>query len=115
VFLLSTWIEDAPIGLAYDQVLSRLHDLFPDKQVGIGELGYWAPGTSRIWWYGDHDPTQGRRAVMDQFYRAPLGYGWSPGGVFWWMFAEDMPADAVLACELSALRDEIAGRATPGP
>jgi hypothetical protein len=115
VFLLSTWIEDAPIGLAYDQVLTRLHELLPNARVGIGELGYWAPGTSQIWWYGDRDVTRGRRAVLDQFYRAPLGYAWSLGGVFWWMFAEDMPADEVLACRLSRVRDEIAGLATACP
>jgi hypothetical protein len=115
VLLLSTWIEDAPIGLAFDQVLSRLHELFPDQRVGIGELGYWAPGTSRVWWYGDRDPDRGRRIVLDQFYRAPLGYEWSQGGDFWWMFAEDMPADEVLACELSVVRDEVAGIVTPCP
>lgn len=109
VFLLSTWLEDAPMGLAYDRILRALHDALPGSSVGIGELGYWAQGTSRAWWYGARlDPTAGRRIVLDQLYRASMGYSWSVGGVFWWYFAEDMPAHPDLAGELSRIRDDIA-------
>ncbi|MGZ5297131.1 MAG: hypothetical protein ACXWYT_09445, partial [Actinomycetota bacterium] len=109
VFLLSTWVEDAPLGLAYDRILRALHDALHGSTLGIGELGYWGPGTSRAWWYGARrDPVVGRRIVLDQMYRASLGYSWSVGGVFWWYFAEDMPADPELAGELSKIRDDIA-------
>jgi len=109
VFLLSTWVEDAPLGLAYDRILRAFHYALPGSLVGIGELGYWGPATSRAWWYGDaHSPSRARRIVLDQIYRASLGYSWSVGGVFWWYFAEDMPADPALAGELSAIRDDIA-------
>ncbi|MGZ5301808.1 MAG: hypothetical protein ACXWEJ_08295 [Actinomycetota bacterium] len=109
VFLLSTWVEDAPLGLAYDRILRALHDALHGSTLGIGELGYWGPGTSRAWWYGARrDPVVGRRVVLDQMYRASLGYSWSVGGVFWWYFAEDMPADPELAGELSKIRDDIA-------
>jgi hypothetical protein len=109
VFLLSTWIEDAPLGLAYDRVIRLLHDVLPNSRVGIGELGYWGQRTSRAWWYGARrSPTAGRRIVLDQLYRASLGYSWSVGGVFWWYFAEDMPADPELARQLSKVRDDIA-------
>jgi hypothetical protein len=109
VFLLSTWVEDAPLGLAFDRVLGALHDALSGSLVGIGELGYWGSGTSRAWWYGDQrNTTEGRRIVLDQLYRSSLGYSWSVGGVFWWYFAEDMPADPELAGELSTIRDDIA-------
>jgi hypothetical protein len=109
VFLLSTWVEDAPLGLAYDRILRALHDALPGSTVGIGELGYWGRGTSRAWWYGaEGNSNAGRRIVLDQLYRASLGYSWSVGGVFWWYFAEDMPADPELAGELSTIRDDIA-------
>lgn len=108
VFLLSTWVEDAPIGLAFDRVIRALHDALSGSLVGVGELGYWGQRTARAWWYGDRsNPTEGRRIVLDQLYRASLGYSWSVGGVFWWYFAEDMPADPELADELSTIRDDI--------
>ena len=108
VFLLSTWVEDAPLGLAYDRILRAFHYALPGSLVGIGELGYWGPATSKAWWYGDpHNPTRARRIVLDQIYRASLGYSWSVGGVFWWYFVEDMPADPILAGELSRIRDDI--------
>jgi hypothetical protein len=113
VFLLSTWIEDAPMGLAYDRILRALHDALAGASVGIGELGYWGRGTARAWWYGDPQSiTDGRRIVLDQLYRASLGYSWSVGGVFWWYFAEDVPADPILAGELSEIRDDITRRAS---
>jgi hypothetical protein len=108
VFLLSTWVEDAPLGLAFDRVFRALHAALSGSLVGIGELGYWGPETARAWWYGDRSGTaEGRRIVLDQLYRAALGYRWSVGGVFWWYFAEDMPADPELAAELSTIRDDI--------
>lgn len=113
VFLLSTWIEDAPLGLAYDRVIRALHDVLLGSRVGIGELGYWGQRTSRAWWYGARrSATAGRRIVLDQLYRASLGYSWSVGGVFWWYFAEDMPADPELAGALSQIRDDIAAHAS---
>ena len=114
VFLLSTWIEDAPMGLAFDRVLRALQDALPAHEVGIGELGYWGQGTSKAWWYGDRrDTTAARRSVLDQLYRASLGYRWSVGGVFWWYFGEEMPADAALAAELAAIRDDIVSGTAP--
>jgi hypothetical protein len=108
VFLLSTWVEDAPLGLAYDRILRAFHYALPGSLVGIGELGYWGPATSKAWWYGDaHNFARARQIVLDQIYRASLGYSWSVGGVFWWYFAEDMPADPILAGELSTIRDDV--------
>jgi hypothetical protein len=110
VVLLSSWIEDAPLGLAFDQVMGRLHALFPAQRLGIGEMGYWGSGTSQAWWYGDPaDIEHGRRIVADQYYRASLGYPWSVGGMFWWYFAEDFPSDPGLACVVSKVRRDIAG------
>jgi hypothetical protein len=52
--------------------------------------------------------------VIDQIYRASLGYSWSVGGVFWWYFAEDMPADPFLADALSTIRDDLIAQAGSG-
>ena len=116
IFLVSAWIEDAPMGYAFDQVMRTLHNEFPAKQIGLGEFGYWGQGTSQRWWYGDNTGvTAGREAVADQYYRAALGYSYSLGGVFWWYYAEDMPADSLLGCKVSAARDAITGTPTPCP
>jgi hypothetical protein len=116
VFLVSAWIEDAPMGFAFDQVMRTLHNEFPAKQIGLGEFGYWGKGTSQRWWYGDNTSVAaGRQAVAGQYYRAAFGYSYSVGGVFWWYYAEDMPAGTVLGCKVSAARDAVTGVTTPCP
>jgi hypothetical protein len=98
VVLLSTYVEDAPLGMAFDQVMRTLHAEFPRQRLGIGELDYWSPDTSRAWWAFDRDdPTRaGRHAVAAQYYAASIGYRYALGGGFWWYFAEEAPRDPAL-------------------
>ncbi|MEO5962286.1 MAG: NEW3 domain-containing protein [Thermomonas sp.] len=90
VIALSTFVEDAPMGLAMDQVFKALNTEFPQQKIVFGELDYWLPDTSKAWWAFDKaDPTgAGRRQLAAQYYAASLGYGFSLGGGFWWNFAE---------------------------
>jgi hypothetical protein len=108
VVLLSTYVEDAPMGLAFDQVMNTLHAEFPTQRLGIGELGYWSPDTSQAWWaISPNDPTGAtRRAVATQYYSAALGYPFSVGGGFWWYFAEDTATDPLLT---AAIRQGVTG------
>jgi hypothetical protein len=95
VVLFSAYIEDAPLGLAFDQVMETLRAEFPQQRLGLGELDYWSTDTSKNWWYiktSDAAATA-RRGVATQYYAAALGYPFSVGGVFWWYFAEEMAAD----------------------
>ncbi|MFD9905220.1 hypothetical protein [Streptomyces sp. NPDC059063] len=103
VVLLSSWIEDAPLGLAFDQVMTRLAAGFPKQRIGLGELGYWNDDTSKFYWAFDKDdPDAARRRIARRYYAAALGYPSSVGGTFWWYFAQEMPKDAELR---AALRD----------
>jgi hypothetical protein len=112
VVLLSTWIEDAPLGLGFDTVMRTLAAEFPDQRIGLGELGYWNADTSRVWWaYDRHDPTgAARRAVSSQLLAASLGYPTSVGGGFWWYFVQEMqpPAGDALAATVGEIRDLVA-------
>ncbi|QCX77440.1 hypothetical protein C9F11_18940 [Streptomyces sp. YIM 121038] len=107
VVLLSSWIEDAPLGLAFDQVMTRLAADFPGRRVGLGELGYWNADTSRFYWaFDEDDPAAARRRVARRYYAAALGYPSSVGGTFWWYFAQEMPGDAGLRAAVGgAVRD----------
>jgi hypothetical protein len=105
VILFSAYMEDAPLGLAFDQIMERLHIEFPQQQIGLGELDYWSADTSRNWWYiNTSDPTTtARREVASQYYAAALGYPFSVGGVFWWYYAEEMVSDVQLQTSVRAV------------
>ena len=111
VVLMSTYVEDAPLGLAFDEVMRTLHAEFPDQRLGIGELDYWSPDTSRAWWAFDRsDPTgTGRHEVASQYYAASLGYPYAVGGGFWWYFAEEAPPDAQLRAAIHRVVRKVSG------
>ncbi len=92
VVALSTWIGDAPFGIAHDEVYERLHALFPTQRIVMGELGYWSPGTTKAWWWRSQtDPTGAvRRALAEHMYLANLGFDYADGGVFWWYYFDEM-------------------------
>ena len=92
VIALSTWIGDAPLGIAHDEVYERLHALFPGKQIVMGELGYWSAGTSRAWWWRSqaNPTTTVRRALANHMYLANLAFPYSLGGGFWWYYFQEM-------------------------
>jgi hypothetical protein len=92
VVALSTWVGDAPLGLAFDEVFERLHALFPAQKLAIGELGYWSPGTTRAWWWRSQDnpTTDVRQAFAAQMYDASFAFPYSVGGVFWWYYYTEM-------------------------
>jgi hypothetical protein len=92
VVSLSAWIGDAPLGIAHDEVFERLHSTFPAAKVAMGELGYWSTGTSKYWWWRDRErpETSVRQALARHMYLANLGFDYSVGGVFWWLYYQEM-------------------------
>ncbi len=92
VIALSTWIGGAPLGIAHDEVFERLHAMFPGKRIAMGELGYWEPNTSRVWWWrSQRDPTTKVRAALARhMYLANLAFPSSVGGGFWWYYVTEM-------------------------
>ncbi|MBG0823903.1 hypothetical protein HS048_24595 [Planomonospora sp. ID91781] len=97
VVALSVYAEDAPLGLAFDQVMNALHAEFPEQKVALGELGYWSADTTKAYWAFDAaDTAAARRALAGHYYAAALGYEWSLGGGFWWYFVQEVPGDAGL-------------------
>lgn len=86
---LSTYVEDAPLGVAMDQVFQALHAEFPAQRIVFGELDYWLAGdTAQTWWAFDPlDIRKARSALASHYYAAALGYGYSLGGGYWWNFS----------------------------
>ena len=108
--LLSTWVEDAPMGIAFDQVMRTLQREFSGKYIGLGELGYWGDKTAEAWWaYDEHNRELGRRKVAAQYYSAALGYESSVGGGFWWYFYTDVikKKETDLKSEITAITRSI--------
>jgi hypothetical protein len=120
VVLVSQYVEQAPMGLAFDQVMTMLQSRFPDKQIGLGELGYWIPDQQYWWAFNQNDPMgAGLCGVAAQYYPASLAYPSSVGGGFWWNFISEFSDDPQIQNVLSNLRDEIGVNnpptVTPGP
>jgi hypothetical protein len=97
VVLLSQYVEDAPMGIAFDQVMNELHTEFPAQKIGLGELDYWSTDTSKVFWAFNRESTlAGRRKVAANYYAEAAGYPFSIMGGFWWYAVEEMPGDAEL-------------------
>ncbi len=97
VVLLSTYVEDAPMGSGFDTAMSALIAMFGNKPVGLGEFDYFYTDTSRYFWSLTHlnaASTQAaarvaRPALATQAYSSMLAYPTSIGGGFWWYFQEE--------------------------
>lgn len=112
VVLLSTYVEQAPLGLAFDQVMNRLLAEFKGKQIGIGELGYWIQGQRHWWAYsklpsGTNATATDLQPIADQYYRAALGYAGSVGGGFWWNSSSEVAESATFRAVFSQIRDDL--------
>lgn len=115
VVLLSTYVEDAPMGIEFDHAMSALRAMFPRSEVGVGEFDYFYTDTARYFWSLSHltaRSTQAaaqaaRPALAAQYYAAALGYPRSVGGMFWWYYQEESAGTAG-----ADLRDAIKGVAT---
>lgn len=101
----SMWVEEHPMGIAFDRVFATLAARFPGKRLLIGELGYGNDDLSHLWWWGDAtDRTgAGRIAVAHTNLTMALDRPWIAGGGFWWYYLED-------AFPANALRAELADR-----
>ncbi len=90
---LSLYPEQAPMGVAFDRVVTTLHRSFLHQRVAVTELGYGSPDLSHLWWWGSAtDPTgDARNAVASLYSRAIIGYAYSGGGTYWWYFPQDAP------------------------
>ena len=60
------------LGPGADIVYRKIHELFPEKKIGVGETGY----------------TAGKDC--DLIYSAPLNYAYGLGGGFWWFHWDGM-------------------------
>ena len=106
VVLLSQYVEDAPMGLAFDEAFHTLAAEFPDQRIGLGELDYWSVDTSRVWWaFDEGDSKAGRRELAAHYYAAALGYPRSVGGGFWWYFPTEVPGDLGLQSAIRGVAD----------
>jgi hypothetical protein len=108
VVFLSLYEEQAPLGIAFDQVMSQLRAEFPKQRIGLGELGYWIKGQRAWWTLSKENPmTDGLLAVANKYYPASFGYDRSVGGCFWWNFVREFKSEPRLQKFVSDFRDEI--------
>lgn len=108
VVLISQYAEQAPMGLAFDQVMNTLKTSFPKQKIGLGELGYWIPDQQFWWAFSQDDPMgAGLEGTAEQYYPAALAYPSSVGGVFWWNAISEFSSHPNLQNTLSQLRDQI--------
>ena len=97
VVLLSTYLEDAPLGSGFDEIMSTLATMFSGKSIGLGEFDYFHADTPRYFWsliHFDAASTEAaaqaaRPTLATQYYSAVLAYPTSIGGGFWWYFQEE--------------------------
>lgn len=101
---ISLYVEDHPMGLAFDRVMGTLHREFPQQRLGITELDYWSPDLGHTWWWGSEtDPTgTGRTDVASLYQSAVFGYPYSFGGGYWWYYVEEAQPGTPLAQTLHA-------------
>ena len=97
VVLLSTYVEDAPLGSGFDEIMSTLATMFSGKSIGLGEFDYFYTDTPRYFWSLIHlnvasteaAAQAARPTLATQYYSAMLAYPTSIGGGFWWYFPEE--------------------------
>jgi hypothetical protein len=108
VVLLSIYPEQAPLGVFFDQLMTRMRAEFPSGKLGIGELGYWIPD-QQFWWAYDREDPNGaaRHAVAAQYYNAALDFPGSIGGCFWWNTLREFPRDPAMQSIVRAVRDAL--------
>lgn len=108
VVLLSQYVEDAPMGMAFDQVMNELHTEFPSQKIGLGELDYWSTDTSKVFWAFNRESTlAGRHAVAANYYAEAAGYPFSILGGFWWYYVEEVPGDAELQAAIKGVVEKL--------
>jgi len=108
VVLVSLYEEQAPLGIAFDQVMTQLRAEFPKQKIGIGELGYWIKG-QRAWWELSKENAMfdGLIATASKYYPASFGYEGSVGGCFWWNFVREFKTEPRLQKVVSDFREKI--------
>ncbi|MFM2082821.1 MAG: hypothetical protein RL380_1512 [Verrucomicrobiota bacterium] len=107
---ISQYQEQAPMGAAFDAVMRRLQVEFPNQKIGLGELGYWIP-QQQYWWAYSATPATAKEVVLDQYYKASLGYAGAHGGGFWWNFAStggDYDFTSTMTNTITALKNLLA-------
>jgi hypothetical protein len=116
VVTFSQYQEQAPMGVAFDQVMKTLRAEFPTQKIGLGELGYWISGQQFWWAYNQTDTLAAKRTVAEQYYNASFDYPGSIGGVFWWTYIQDFKSDTTMQQIVKTLRDKLqSGSPTPTP
>lgn len=103
---ISLYPDKAPMGVAFDRVLTTLRTTFnrPGQRIMITELGYWPEHETdpvcqygHIWRVGAVTWGADRKAARDEargevarlYQAAVLGYPYSGGGTYWWYYLQE--------------------------
>lgn len=128
---LSLYPDKAPMGIAFDRVLSTLRNRYftlPQHRILITELDYWPlraePTYTHVWRWGadelnkmsEEPEFQKVRAQVARLYQsAALGYPYSGGGTFWWYYLKEAAPDGGYADNevwkaLHSIHESVAGK-----
>lgn len=93
----SIWVEEHPMGAAFDRVFATLAARLPGVRLLVGELGYGNDDLELRWWWGDPDDPTGaaRAAVAADLFGAALDRPWLAGGYWWYYEADAYPVNAL--------------------
>jgi hypothetical protein len=108
---MSVYVEDHPMGAAFDRVMSTMHATFPGQRIGVTELGYWNADLGHTWWWGSStDGTgAGRLAVAKLYQSAVMGYPYSAGGTFWWYYLQEGATKGPVWSTLAGVHTAVGG------
>ena len=68
-----------PSASEWSGLFTRLHGLFPQAELGFGEVGT-----------DQHATTAAKQSYLTHYYTLPRFGQYDIGGYFWWYYAEDM-------------------------
>ncbi len=92
IIALSMYPRENPVGSAFDIIIQKVHEEFPDKKLMIGEFGYSTNQKIGYRWH-DNNAERAQKDLVQQYYIAMMGYNYSINGGFWWSFYDEMVKD----------------------
>ncbi|MBI5208596.1 MAG: hypothetical protein HY927_01325 [Elusimicrobia bacterium] len=85
VVALSFLPEDNPVGMAFDRIFQRVHEVLPTKKLMLGSFSYVeGDKLAGYWWLDPADVDGGRKDLLLLYNAASCAQAGSVCGGFWW-------------------------------
>lgn len=95
---LSIYIDQQPLNFTWDMVMSHLAELFPGKEIMVGEMAFTDPTTDEFYIEGNEgwDNDTGVAHYIVNRYASAFATPNSVGGGFWWFYDQEMVGKTAL-------------------